>query len=1299
MPVSETRLAVRLEDAASQGLKSLTSTYSRFSNTIKNSGNSLAQFNRQANAVNFGGFATNASQAANSLSNMNKMMERLVYSASRYLVIYKALSSVGNVWDALVGGSYEYAKSLETNQIGIAGILKSMITLNGEQVQWNDAMAISGKAMKSLQSEALRTAATSKELIETFRALLGPGLSSGMSIDQIVQLSTVGTNAVRSLGLPTNQYVQELRSIITEGIRPASSTLATSLGITNKDIKEAKASTEGLFNFLMKRMQGFSDAVKYTSGTVEGRIARIQEGLNVAGAKGAEALYQSWSNVLEKIANYLIPIPEKLGDKWEINPAFVKSIERVANTVGKIAEGLADTGSAVSPFVGGALGTGLTVLDQIADKLKYIFGFFTAKALAPYVADIAKIAFNSREAYEAQTALGRAIQGVSDKISGRIAELQRLIAEQNIYNASVDAYIATVNQANAINAMVSSNANSVTNLATKWQRMGMSAKEAGVAQNAVLQEIQNGNERLAQIIIKQTDAKAAEIEATKQYEAAVKRAYDTELQAIRQVIKEQNSKKLSDKEKVTKFLGKDIDKNVYKWQIDSTNELITKLQQLGLEEEKVYNLAVQYTNALKRGGQEAASAISNQIVLSAQNFIAKQKTLTQKQEEIVLDNKVALEQSALANAYRQGGEAAYQALTKIIEEEKRLVAEMQKRGLVTTEVEERHIQLLNQVVSAKGKETGAIIKNTQAVMENEKAQLGANSAKQKAVQAATTMISTIGTLSMGIGILCDVLQQADEKNKEWYQSAGDAAMTAGMLAIAISSITPVLSEMTSALQTAVRWLKEFSLAKTVAGFGGIGAVGIGGAALAVAGAAIYSGKKQYEAYKNGRGTASAIDDFTGEEIKYDYNSRSKYAYDYDDAGNLAVINKSDINYGEPKQATGEIGLNYTPGGGGSKGGGGSSKANKAEEYAERMKKIVADLNKEMTNMRGNATAYEKAMASAEDKIASYNKDIVKAEQLGVDVGEVRKAQADYILAARKKALELQEDENLKLMKLEEEQAQRMNVLGQGTMDQQRAVYAERLEAHRTYLNELLAQEIDNKERRYQLEAELANVTKQIRENSVYEFKSGWAEALDELANRQINFKDSFVSAFDSIEGSMVSLISGTESAKDKFKKFCEEVTNTILKSMAQIIIRGLITKAIMGAIGLGGGTSIPGGTGALGSINDTWASGGFAGFGKASGGIVQKGGTYVVGENGPELLQMGSSGKVYNSRETKSMLNGGVENVKVEIINKSNNEVKASDASVRFDGKTMIVSTVIDAVSTNYMGIQSMFKGMARGTT
>ena len=192
-----------------------------------------------------------------------------------------------------------------------------------------------------------------------------------------------------------------------------------------------------------------------------------------------------------------------------------------------------------------------------------------------------------------------------------------------------------------------------------------------------------------------------------------------------------------------------------------------------------------------------------------------------------------------------------------------------------------------------------------------------------------------------------------------------------------------------------------------------------------------------------------------------------------------------------------------------------------------------------------------------------------------------------------------------------------------------------------------------------------------------------------MANRQTNFKDAFVGAFDSIEGSLVSLVSGTESAKDKFKRFCEDVTKTILTSMAQIIIRGLITKAIMGAIGFASSSST---VSVPDMSNMILMSDGV----RASGGDVHAGGTYLVGEHGPELLSMGANnGRVYNNSQTKSMLGGGIENVKVEVINKSGQEVKSDNASVRFDGKTMIISTVIEAVSTNYMGMRTMLKGVA----
>ena len=110
--------------------------------------------------------------------------------------------------------------NMETNRIGMAGILSSMTQLNGEALQWNDALAISANLIDRMNTEALRTAATSEELVTTFRALLGPGLGAGMSIDQIQQLTTVGVNAVKSIGLDGRQLVQELRDLYKAAYSP-----------------------------------------------------------------------------------------------------------------------------------------------------------------------------------------------------------------------------------------------------------------------------------------------------------------------------------------------------------------------------------------------------------------------------------------------------------------------------------------------------------------------------------------------------------------------------------------------------------------------------------------------------------------------------------------------------------------------------------------------------------------------------------------------------------------------------------------------------------------------------------------------------------------------------------------------------------------------------------------------------------------------------------------------------------------------------------------------------------------------
>lgn len=364
----------------------------------------------------------------------------------------------------------------------------------------------------------------------------------------------------------------------------------------------------------------------------------------------------------------------------------------------------------------------------------------------------------------------------------------------------------------------------------------------------------------------------------------------------------------------------------------------------------------------------------------------------------------------------------------------------------------------------------------------------------------------------------------------------------------------------------------------------------------------------------------------------------------------------------------------------------------------RLQRIFADLNSEITNMNGNASEYDKFMDSVTAKLASYQKDMALAQNSGLDISPIQAKMEEYFNAASNKGIEIKQDEVLKRMHLEEQAITRMGDLGYISIENQRSQYAEKLEEHRQYLETIISQTTENNNRRIELENQLADTMRQINENSVYNFKTGWQQALTELANQQINFKDHFISSFDSIENSLVTLVSSTGSAKDKFKQFCQDVTNTILKSMTQIIIRGLITKAIMGAIGLGGGGGI-----SVGSVSNSWASsfnggslftpGGIGTF--ASGGDFKAGQTALVGEQGPELVRFGSAGRVYNNSETKSMLGGSLENVKVEVINQSGQEVKADNANVKFDGKTLIISTVIEAVNNNYMGMRSMLKGVA----
>lgn len=420
-------------------------------------------------------------------------------------------SITGAISDA-TAEAWNFAKSMETNKIGMAGILSSMTQINGQALQWNDALAISGNLIDRLNTDALKTAATSEELVTTFRALLGPGLGAGMSIDEIQQLTTVGVNAVKSIGLDGRQLVQELRDMVQGGIQPASSTLATALGLKDSDIKAAKNSAEGLFKFLMDRLQGFERASLETPKTLKGLEDQIKEAVTRTGSIGFEPLQNRYKEFLKGISDELLA-----PDSFELNPDVIATVREFSEEVVQVADDLADIGEVAGTVIVPAFKLGAEYLGVAADNTKLIAAGFAAWKGAQVASDLINIATAANGAYQAQTFLGQAVQKVNTFYdTGRNKARLRYQEEMQAAQQAASVIVAennkiaqslknqeTINKA-VIRLIKDDNAElaqRLQQLRYEYSKLGLSAEEAGRLQYQAAKQAAKGQAELAEKII------------------------------------------------------------------------------------------------------------------------------------------------------------------------------------------------------------------------------------------------------------------------------------------------------------------------------------------------------------------------------------------------------------------------------------------------------------------------------------------------------------------------------------------------------------------------------------------------------------------------------------------------------------------------------------------------------------------------------------------------------------------------------------------------------------------------------
>lgn len=508
--------------------------------------------------MNTSGAVSQVNGLENALAKANAQAVTLSGSLSKAWEIYEAISfsafklvygidAIGQAVTALVSPGWQLANLLETEQIGMAGILSSMTSLHGESLKWNDAMSMSKVIMKDLTIEAAKTAATSEELITTFRALLGSGLGAGMRVEEIKQATVTGVNAVKSMGLDGRQLVQELRDLVQGGIQASSSTLATALGLTDKDIKAAKQSSEGLFKFLMKRLEGFKQSSTEYGNTLSGMLAQVKEGYALAQAQAVEPLRDAAKGILKDIRDVLYT------KDMQINPAFVEGFKEVGNYVLKIWEALKEVGSSFMPAIEAALNIAVPLVKLIVDNLKELTIMFLTWNIAKKVNTLFQIKEATDSVTSSQIAQNKAIEEAEAKYKkAQNAAMDYANSSALKFNAHVEANNQRINT-NAIAGQVKmlgsmSNDKSLqlwgeelTKLEGKYQKLGASANEAAKYANLV-----------AEVTIKGSKESAKELDREIEKRLEVARAAEKEYQAQ---IKLEGEKK-KNLESTNKLMGK-----------------------------------------------------------------------------------------------------------------------------------------------------------------------------------------------------------------------------------------------------------------------------------------------------------------------------------------------------------------------------------------------------------------------------------------------------------------------------------------------------------------------------------------------------------------------------------------------------------------------------------------------------------------------------------------------------------------------------------------------------------------------
>lgn len=387
----------------------------------------------------------------------------------------------------------------------------------------------------------------------------------------------------------------------------------------------------------------------------------------------------------------------------------------------------------------------------------------------------------------------------------------------------------------------------------------------------------------------------------------------------------------------------------------------------------------------------------------------------------------------------------------------------------------------------------------------------------------------------------------------------------------------------------------------------------------------------------------------------------------------------------------------------------------------------------------NEELYQKRLAEAQRnqtiRVRKMNEDIkkldlertgdrlqlLKAEaeaqkaQIDDNVREYTKAVGDKELAEKKaqaERLKVASDTEQKIRELAYTQTSEtvdhltnMVALGRLSRSDADALLAEELKTYIDYARSEVNEAQLTATQRLQIEKNLLESQQKLWELAGRSLKTSLQEAARQYKQETTNYADLAKSTFDSTMSSINSawtnnleaMATGTKSFSKGIKDIFKDMTNAIIKMMIQLTFQQYVMPKLQDLFG-----RAVGGIGSIGAAKGTssFASGGsfssaFTGNRFAAGGKTNPG-LMLVGENGPELLQSSGSHRIYTASETRRLVGGATSNnVVVNIVNQSGQELESKQQNSRFDGENYIIDVMVRAANTNKGGVRDAIRAAA----